>query len=313
MLEKESDSHVAMKETTAYLMTDMLKNAVANGTGGSANFRGMTIAGKTGTTNKNYDRYFVGYTPYYVAAVWTGYEQPEKISYSGNPAITMWKKVMQPIHENLPNKDFDLSSAGLTTVTVCADSGMKPTDACRADVRGSRTVSFLMPTGSAPTEECTMHKMVDYCTEGQCLATENCPEECVVQKAVLDYVREDYGVSVSDDPYLLVNMEKAIEIKEDGTGGCPAHANLPPAEENPVVDPENPETPPAVDPNAPLVTPDPGGEGHEGYGGGGTTTPNPPAVQEPDPPVAPTTPTEPDSTQDPAGDGNWFDSLWNNP
>ena len=75
VLENEAESHVAMKETTAYLMTDMLKQAIRAGTGGSANFSGMTIAGKTGTTNKNYDRYFVGFTPYYVAAVWTGYDQ----------------------------------------------------------------------------------------------------------------------------------------------------------------------------------------------------------------------------------------------
>lgn len=96
ILENEGESHVAMKETTAYLMNKMLKSAVAAGTGTQAKFSGMTIAGKTGTTSDNYDRYFVGYTPYYVAAVWTGYESNAKISYSGNPAITLWKKVMQP-------------------------------------------------------------------------------------------------------------------------------------------------------------------------------------------------------------------------
>ena len=77
VLENESESHVAMKDTTAYLMTDMLKNAVTSGTGNQARFNGMHIAGKTGTTNDNKDRYFVGFTPYYVAAVWTGYEDPE--------------------------------------------------------------------------------------------------------------------------------------------------------------------------------------------------------------------------------------------
>lgn len=59
VLENEGESHVAMKESTAYLMTDMLQNAVNYGTGSSAKFAGMSIAGKTGTTSDNYDRYFV--------------------------------------------------------------------------------------------------------------------------------------------------------------------------------------------------------------------------------------------------------------
>ena len=57
------------------VMNKMLRSVVSGGTGGSASFSGMTIAGKTGTTNDNFDRYFVGYTPYYSAAVWVGYAQ----------------------------------------------------------------------------------------------------------------------------------------------------------------------------------------------------------------------------------------------
>ncbi|MDE6456032.1 MAG: transglycosylase, partial [Dysosmobacter sp.] len=212
VLENESASHVAMKETTAYLMTEMLKNAVAAGTGSPARFNGMHIAGKTGTTNDNKDRYFVGFTPYYVAAVWTGYEEPERISYSGNPAVTMWKKVMEPLHMDLPDKDFDNKPAtGLTTIRVCLDSGMRPTEACGADPRGSRIASFTAAAGTGPTEECAIHKVVPYCVEGHCLAGETCPETAIERRAYLDYVREDYGpnISADDDQYLISNMEKA--------------------------------------------------------------------------------------------------------
>lgn len=111
ILENETQSQEAMKETTAYFMNKLLKGAVDSGTGSSAKFSGMTIAGKTGTTNDNYTRYFVGYTPYYVAAVWTGYKYNARISYSGNPAITLWKKVMRQVHEDLPNKDFETPPA----------------------------------------------------------------------------------------------------------------------------------------------------------------------------------------------------------
>ena len=67
ILENKTESHVAMKESTAYAMNELLKNVVRSGTGTGANFSGMTIAGKTGSTNSNNDRYFVGYTPYYTA------------------------------------------------------------------------------------------------------------------------------------------------------------------------------------------------------------------------------------------------------
>ena len=247
VLENEGEEHVAMKETTAYFMNTLLQGVINSGTGGSAKFSGMTIAGKTGTTSENYDRYFVGYTPYYVAAVWTGYDSPEKISYSGNPAITMWKKVMQKIHEDLPNKQFSTPSTGLETVEVCLDSGLRPTDACRADVRGSaRVQTVTVAAGTAPTESCTMHTLVDYCTEGKCLAGEYCPAESVKQVGVLDYVREDYGESIKadDDAYLLVNMQKAVEET-----GCPVHTQA-------VVEPEpEPGTDPSTDPNDPNYDP----------------------------------------------------------
>ena len=100
-------------------MNQLLQQVVSSGTGTAADFSGMSLAGKTGTTSENYDRYFVGYSPYYCAAVWCGYDQNEKIQYSGNPSITMWKKVMQKVHANLENKSFDRPASGITSVTVC--------------------------------------------------------------------------------------------------------------------------------------------------------------------------------------------------
>lgn len=283
VLENESEEHVAMKETTAYFMNELLQGVINSGTGGSAKFSGMTIAGKTGTTSENYDRYFVGYTPYYVAAVWTGYDSPEKISYSGNPAITMWKKVMQKIHEDLPNKQFSKPTTGLETVEVCLDSGLRPTDACLADVRGSaRVQTVTVAAGTAPTESCTMHTLVDYCTEGKCLAGEYCPAESVKQVGVLDYVREDYGESIKadDDAYLLVNMQKAVEET-----GCPVHTQA-------VVEPEpEPGTDPSTDPN------DPNDPNYDPSGGFGDEN------MQPEEPV--TEPEEPTGESGDGGDTGW--------
>ena len=96
----------AISDITAYWMTDMLHGAVTGGTGGAANLGSMLTAGKTGTSSDSKDRWFVGFTPYYIAAVWTGYDRPAVISASANPAAQIWKMVMQPIHEGLEAKSF---------------------------------------------------------------------------------------------------------------------------------------------------------------------------------------------------------------
>ena len=311
ILENESESHVAMKETTAYLMNKMLRTAVTSGTGSQANFSGMTIAGKTGTTSDNYDRYFVGYTPYYTAAVWVGYPKNARISYSGNPAITLWKLIMEPLHEDLENKSFSKPESGLTTVTICKDSGLLATDACAADIRGSRVTSVEVAVGSEPTEQCTLHELRNYCTEGKCLATENCPTSSVIQAAFLNHERVDYGSGVvaEDDAYLISSMEEAIGLRPtytaDGTAvypetiGCPIHGTG----GGTTVDPENPDQP-GTDPEDPGQSADPetpGGDPSGGQTGGGTNPPTDPS--EPTEPTDPSTPTEP---ADPGtGDVSW--------
>lgn len=305
VLEKETEQRVAMKETTAYLMTDMLRRAVneSGGTGGGARFSGMHIAGKTGTTNDNYDRYFTGYTPYYCAAVWVGYKNNERISYSVNPAASLWRQVMEKVHADLPDKSFNRPSSGLTRVSVCADSGMRATDACRADSRGDRTVSYEVAVGTEPTTECTLHKMVDICTEGNCLAGEFCPAESIVQKGYLDYVREDYGESItaSDDAYLISTLEKAVAPTETSPGGCPVHTSAAvtdPDDPNGGLDPSDPnwQPPDPNDPDVPIDPDTPTEDPSGGDSGGGDQ------------------PTEPDPN-DPSGGfgdagGDWWSGFW---
>ena len=316
VLDNESESHAAMKENTAYLMTNMLQNVIENGNGRPARMSNMTVAGKTGTTSDNYDRYFVGFTPYYVAAVWTGYKYNAKINYQGNPAVTMWKKVMEQVHEGLPNKEFERPATGLETITVCRDSGLKPTSACSADPRGNRAASYLAAAGSGPSEYCSLHTVVKYCVEGHCLAGETCPEESVADHAYLDYDRPDYGVSASDDGYLLRNVNKAEE-------GCPAHTGEgledPTDPENPDADPENPD----ADPNQPQdpVTPPPTVAPPTQPSNPGTAEPpaaNPPPTvtpvpdDEPPAPTEPTAPAEPDPPPASPDDGSWWEGMWNN-
>ena len=157
VLENDIDSHAAMKSSTAALMNSILTDVVSGGTGSGAYFSGMTIAGKTGSTNDLRDRYFVGYTPYYVGACWVGYESNARISSGGvNPSVALWKKVMEEIHQDLPNEKF-FSCPDLVQVSVCSDSGMLATTLCETDPRGSRVRTEWVAQDNQPQELCTMH------------------------------------------------------------------------------------------------------------------------------------------------------------
>lgn len=115
ILDNQPQTIQAFSQETARTMTYMLNNAATYGTGHESRLSNMPVAGKTGTTSANRDRWFCGYTPYYTCAVWTGYDTPETMSFSGNPATQIWQKVMSAIHADLPRKEFNISYGGSAT------------------------------------------------------------------------------------------------------------------------------------------------------------------------------------------------------
>ena len=162
VLDNTQQSHVAMKDMTAWYITYMLENTVESGTGTAAQIANMTVAGKTGTTTSDFDRWFAGYTPYYTGVVWCGYDDPEEVvltDSSTNPAIVLWQKVMEQVHDGLPNKEFN-KPTNVVECTVCRDSGLLMTDACREDPRGSRAVTVELSLYDVPTQNCDVHKEV---------------------------------------------------------------------------------------------------------------------------------------------------------
>ena len=115
ILDNQPQTIQAFSQDTARTMTYMLNNAATYGTGSESRLSNMPVAGKTGTTTSNRDRWFCGYTPYYTCAVWTGYDTPERMSFSGNPATQIWQKVMSAVHSDLPRKEFNISYGGSPT------------------------------------------------------------------------------------------------------------------------------------------------------------------------------------------------------
>lgn len=153
LLEHKATEQIAMSETTAESVIGMLTDAVNGGTGTAARISGMRVAGKTGTTSSNNDRWFVGFTPYYVGAVWFGYDTPAPLrGFSPNPAAVAWRKVMDPIHDDLANKPFlQDEERGKYSIMVCADSGMPATPAC------DNLTSKKYSSSNIPTTRCNRH------------------------------------------------------------------------------------------------------------------------------------------------------------
>lgn len=171
------ESHTVLKDTTAWLLTDAMKDVMTQGTGTSAYFgSSMAQAGKSGTTTNSRDALFAGYTPYYTCVVWGGYD--DNTSQSGqstNYPKTIWKAVMKRIHEDLPFKDFEKPD-GIVTAAVCKESGKLPIEGvCTNDPRGSTVYTEYFAEGTVPTEYCDHHILANICTESGQLAGSNCP------------------------------------------------------------------------------------------------------------------------------------------
>lgn len=134
IIESDKSSSSAMNKSTAYIMTQMLKDVVSSGTGvGAAIPNANYTAGKTGTTSENNDRWFVGYTPYYAAAVWYGYDIPKQIQVSSNPCIPVFRSIMTSVHNTLSDRSrTDTRPDDVVSVNYCAYTGLRASSSCPA-------------------------------------------------------------------------------------------------------------------------------------------------------------------------------------
>ncbi len=165
------NSKQVIKETTAFLLTDAMVDVVTSGTGGAVNFGNMAIAGKTGTTSDYNDVWFSGYTPYYTATTWAGFDNNVKLTGDEkNLAKKLWRAVMSEIHADLPSESFSVPS-GIVTATVCSRSGKLPiAGLCDGTLR---TEYFAENT--IPAETCDVHYAGQICQYSMLPAREFCP------------------------------------------------------------------------------------------------------------------------------------------
>ncbi|MBQ4065326.1 MAG: transglycosylase domain-containing protein [Clostridia bacterium] len=215
IIDNEKKSEIVMSTQTASVMTQMLKEVVTDGTAKTAITLDEVVdcAGKTGTTQANRDKWFVGYTPYYVCGIWFGYSMPQSLEhFSATKTVPMllWDKIMTDITKPFveeaeaggePLKTLD-PAPGVYTATYCMDSGKLMTDACRADPRGSRAEIGYFAAGTEPSQYCDVHIMVNYDKVHNGIATPGCKPENIVQVGLLNVLRKfPFNITVVDAQY----------------------------------------------------------------------------------------------------------------
>lgn len=178
LLEKNPTTRTVMKETTSFLLTDAMMDVINNGTGKQAKFEGMPIAGKTGTSQDKVDLLFAGYTPYYVASVWMGYDEPQEQAYVRSYHKILWRKIMEEIHKDLPKKEFQ-TPPGIVTAAICTESGkLAVPGLCDQDDDPTSSIRIeYFVKGTEPTELCDVHIKATVCTVTGLFVTEYCPED----------------------------------------------------------------------------------------------------------------------------------------
>lgn len=194
------ESHTVLKESTAWLLTDAMKDVMTAGTGTAAYFGStMPQAGKSGTTTGNRDCLFAGYTPYYTCVVWGGYDDNAKQSSSRTSyPKRIWKAVMGRIHENLEYQDF-VKPDSIVSATVCSESGkLVIAGACDADPRGCVHTEYFA-AGTVPTEYCDHHITANICIGSNMLAGNYCPAASLVSGVYII----GGSPTTEDAPYLL--------------------------------------------------------------------------------------------------------------
>lgn len=286
IIEEHQETHRVLSEQNAWLLKSLLKEPTGTGltgasgaTGTGARVKGQDTAGKTGTTNDSKAVWFCGFTPYYAAAVWKGYDiEGDGAAGRSGEAARLWGAVMNDVHKNLDNATFEQPD-GFTTAVVCSKSGKLVTEACKNDPSGSKAYTEYFVKGSEPKEACDCHVTAKVCNETGKIATDNCKN--TTDKV---FITRESGnsawKSASDAEYMLPTEE---------CDTCKAQPKEPDNTQKPN---EN-----TVNPDKNTVKPDPTTSKPSTTSKPNTTTSKPSTTSKPDPTTSkPSTTSKPDTT-----------------
>ena len=228
ILDNPVDREEVFSEQTVYLMTDMLMSAVDT-IAGNADLGKIQTAGKSGTTTSYKDRWFIGYTPYYLGGIWWGYDTPHELNNTHH--FSVWKGVMSKIHEmkGITKGEFTRPS-GVSSASVCWKSGLLAGPYCSTDPQGSTVGTFYFKDGTKPTQTCNVHHQVYVCNASGKIAHENCPSATL--KTFVDIDRSFVStVKVKDGGYICPRLTASDVLYSHAT--LPVYTNMVPEGETP--------------------------------------------------------------------------------
>lgn len=211
LLERTPQRRTVVSGETAALLTSAMEDVMTTGTGRTAAFSGVPLAGKSGTTTEMRDLWFVGYSPYYACGVWGGCDDFSAQQSSGY-VKKIWKAIMSRAHEGLAYRDFS-GREPLITRNICTKCGNLAVEGlCDQTVQGDMTLLEYFASGTEPTGECTCHIKVNICTSSGQTAGAYCPISGVETKVYLTV-----GTAGTAD-------ESAVEPETALTESCTVHS-----------------------------------------------------------------------------------------
>ena len=209
-----------IKESTARIMNQMLMTVTEDGTAGSLEIKKyVQVAGKTGTSGNNRDKLFIGYTPYYVAGIWCGYNSGDKsVVGLSKGHLAVWDEIMSEIHNDIEiDNQREFSTEGLLHLPYCMDSGEQYTETCMYDPRGNRMELGYFTEDNKPHSKCSRHIMCFYDSVTKCIACPSCPKENLVGVALISVSDRSFPkeIEVTDAEFVYRDTSGYIRVPDD--------------------------------------------------------------------------------------------------
>ena len=251
LLDNTPETKRVLKDSTAFLLTDAMSQSMESSrmygsgnlysTSTSANLSNMSNAGKSGTTTSNNDIWFVGYTPYYTAGIWSGCDNNQKISAIGSSTSyhkIIWKNIMTRVHEGLADTGFSIPSS-VTTTRVGGRSGkLASPGVCENDPRGSAVYTEYFAKGSEPTEVCDHHGVTTVCSASGGLPTQYCPAELRTSRIFMITPEGETGATADSayriPGYCTIHTQAAVILPTEPEVSQPEETIAPSAPRSPL-------------------------------------------------------------------------------